>query len=510
MEKYNTLLNELDQVYKSYDVYGLMEQVIKRDDVHEFCKLWNMFAKQTLVDTNMFDFAEQNRFHRKLDEHSTQGYCAMAVRYNAFKIFKWIVENKWGFIDGHWDRVWRVECILTSIVAYDRIDMMKFLIDSGKNVVNIVYQFKSLEMLNIVLQEMELGKFCFKKTLTIYDYLKMYLLLAQTPEVVEYLLSIGIKLTNKTVQYYVDHYKCDNIVHLLNHNYITMRDVYECMTNTSGWRHSDDIFHLLLQLREFGYTHCDDVYDEIYQLVLDLCLQTNYSNVKQFVHYYNLGANIGELSRYKNNEAVLKHILTHNSQIQTREAIIYIYKSFIGYTPILTTTNGYKMVNPDVVYFWQNKKPESIGEPIFAVCDGEYKEVTGDDVCKCYNDSFYNPSKFYFLLYLREFGYITNVDTYNETYQHVLDQLTYDAKECWYKLGGNQGPSHVASYVRFNMNDRLAHAVDLVGYKRVMEWLWSTDKYGKLVKFLRENGYVSNYELIQFRSKKMRDNIQNE
>lgn len=440
MEKYNNLLGELDQIYASCNVYDLMVQIIKRDDLYEFIKVWEMF---------------DNGVERQRLGHSAQGYCANAVQYNAIKIFKWIVDNRWGYIYGHWDRVWRVECIMTSIVFYDRIDMMKILIESGKDIVGMIYEFKSVEMLNIVLHEMEQGKFLFKKTMSIYSYLEMYLLLAQTPQVVEYLLSIGIKLRSNIIQRYVDNCKYDNIVYLLDNKLTSVQDVYTCMTTIGGWRCESRIFNLLVQLRESGHVKCDDTYDDTYQYLLDLVLQKNYPNVKEFIHLYELGGNVGELSGYKNNKSVINYMLTH---------------------------------------------------PTYAICDGDYKLVTGDDVCKCFIDyTGYNKDAFYLLVYLREFGFIQDVDLYNQVYQSILDNLAYDFDEKWFALGANQGPTHVASYIRFpSMVDKLTRVVNLVGYQRVMEWLWGMDEYKQLVKFLRENGYVSNWELIQFRCKKMK------
>jgi hypothetical protein len=461
-----------------------MEQVIKRDDVYEFCKIWNMFDEG------------HNSY-----KHCTQGYCAMAVRYNAFKIFEWIVKNRWGYIAGHWDRVWRVHCILENIVAYDRIDMMKLLIKSGENVVLISYNFASIEMIELILHEYKLGKFHYKhvvRQLDLLEYLQLYLFLAQTPKVVQYILDTGIKLRPEDIKRYIEYGNYPIVAHLLDRHIIDIQNVYNVMFNLyNGSR----LFRLLIQLREFGYIHYDDLYDETYQHVLDTSIQKEHSSLKEFMQCYHLGANIGELSSFRYNEPVLKYILTHNSQINSKKLVNYIMVNKIGYTPFITTINGYKTFNPDVLFDYGDKLVPIDNVPIFAICNGDYKVVTGDDVCKCYNDTFYNPESFYFLVYLREFGYITDMDTFDTIYQHVLDQLVYDDKECWYKLGGNQGPSHVASYVRFNMIGRLNSAIDLVGYKRVMEWLWGTNEYNKLVKFLRENGYVTNYELIQFRIK---------
>lgn len=257
MEKYNSLLDQLDQVYNSLDVYDLMKIVIKRDDIHEFEKVWKMFDEGV-----------------KSGKHVTQGYCAMAVEYNAVKIFKWILDNRWGYIDGHWDRVWREHSMLFSIVSRDRVDMMKMLINSGKNVVIIDYAFKSCEMLDIIFNEMEQGKYyykCNQVKMNVYQCLLLYLFLAQTPDVVESLLSRGIKLDDNCIIRYIDYNRFDILAHLVDNNYISSSHIVDCFIkyyNDNGYKYGN-VLNLLIKLREFGYIKCDDVYDEVYQSILD-------------------------------------------------------------------------------------------------------------------------------------------------------------------------------------------------------------------------------------------------
>ena len=219
-DTYNEILDKLDIIYQNKDVYKLMETVIKRNDVHEFEKLWKMFDEG----------------HHS-DKHVTQGYCAMAVRYNADKIFKWILDNRWGYIPGLWDRVWREDSILSQIVSYDRIDMMNMVIDSGKNVVKIDYEFASCEMLDIIFNEMEQGKYyykCNQVKMNVYQYLWLYLFLAQTPDVVESLLSLGIKLDDKCIVRYIDYNRFDILAYLVDNNYISSVHLVDCFVKYSN------------------------------------------------------------------------------------------------------------------------------------------------------------------------------------------------------------------------------------------------------------------------------------
>lgn len=451
LNKRDVMLKEisLDKKRIHINITNLMEMIIKRDDVYEFQKVWDYGSKCE-------NFT-----------HETQYYCNLAVQYNSMCIFKWITKNKWGYIQGYYDRVWMMERILSLITAYDRIDMMQHLVNMGEKIVHVSCTFKSVEMSKLVLSELKKGNFIYKlgsknSLDELYKmYISTYLYGVSNPTVLKYLIEQGATVDDNLVKKYICYKRVDNLMYLLDNKYTTISFILNHMYNSLTWDLYENAFKLLLHLREFGYIDNVDLYLDTYQYLLNQCI-SNTSSISTFEYYKQLGGNFepsrvgGLISLSQFNCNLLQYLVEQN----------------------------------------------------YITCDFIFEYILQTNVC--------SEKLFYFILYMREFGYISpNSDLYLQVYQHVLnDILLYtnqvDIISKVYKLGAQVSKHAIERRAEYMNEENVKICLELlkhINWKYILSVLELDSRaYKNVAKFLYENGYTSRYDLIKTRVSKMKYN----